>query len=172
MKRVLLFVLLSSSINSFGQPLQNSDSAQKLYYSRLKVLSDEFSSYYYPNRPKIYSLSEKNFLKIIDSLKSLFHGEVIKYKISSQTPDAKFIADESRDIEYFFDRMIQDYPYFHENHTGKKVTLSRTVQKKLDKHLADFNNPALLTSRDFKGYVESFLRHKSSIEVKKAVYKT
>ena len=171
MKSLLLFVLLACSINSFGQPPQTPDSARKVYFSRLQVVSNEFSSYYYPNRPKIYSLPEKGFIKIVDSLKALFHGALTEYKALSQNADPKFIADEARDIEYFFDRIILDYPYFHENHTGKKAALSSTVQKKLDKHLADFNNPALLASRDFKGYVEGFLRHKSSVEVAKPVYK-
>ena len=171
MTRVLVFVLLAGSLNSFGQQLQNPDSARKVYFSRLAVLSNEFSNYYYPNRPNIYALSEKHFLKIIDSLKAPFERELTKYRVLYQTTDAKFITAEGRDIEYFFDRIIQDYPYFHESHTGKKVTLSKNVQKKLDKHLADFNNPALLTSRDVKGYIEGFLRHKSSVEVKKAVYK-
>src|SRR5205085_9436494 len=120
---------------------KNLDSLRKGYFSGLQVASSDFSNYYYPNRPKIYSLSEKRFLRIIDSLKSPFEGELTKYKLLYQTTDAKFIADEGRDIEYFFDRIIQDYPYFHENYTGKKVTLSTAVQKKLDRHLADFNNP-------------------------------
>ena len=63
-----------------------------------------------------------------------------------------------------------DYPYFHENHTGKKVVLSNTTQKRLDKHQVDFNNPEFLSSRDVKGYIEGFLRHQSSIEVKKTAY--
>ena len=171
MTRVLLFVLLAGSLNSFGQQLRNLDSVRKVYLSRLQVLSNEFSNYYYPNRPKIYSLSEKHFLKIIDSLKAPFDKELTKYKALYQNADAKFITDESRDIEYFFDRIILDYPYFHENHTGKKVILSETAQKKLDTHLADFNNPSLLTSRDVNGYIEAFLRHKSSVELKKADYK-
>jgi acetyl esterase/lipase len=144
---------------------------RKVYFSRLGIISNEFSAYYYLNRPKIYSLSERHFLRIIDSLKSPFEGELTKYKVLYQTTDAKFITDEGRDIEYFFDRIILDYPYFHDNYTGKKVTLSTAVQKKLDRHLGDFNNPALLASRDVRGYIEGFLRHKSSVEVKKAGYK-
>lgn len=81
MTRVLLIVLLAGSLTSFGQQLQNLDSVRKIYFSRLEVLSNEFSNYYYPNRPKIYSLSEKNFLKKIDSLKVPFDRELTKYKV-------------------------------------------------------------------------------------------
>jgi len=170
MTRALIFVLLAGSLNGFGQ-LQNEGSFRNEYLSRLKVISNQFTNAYYANRAKIYSLPETEFLKKIDSLKAPFDRELARYKILYQTADAQFIADEHRDIEYFFDRIIQDYPYFHNTYTSKRVTLSKAVQKKLDKHLADFNNPALLKSNDVKAYIEGFLRHKSSAEVEKAIYK-
>jgi acetyl esterase/lipase len=67
--------------------------------------------------------------------------------------------------------MILDYPYFHENHTQKTIQLTKSTQTKLSRHLKDFNNPDILPSKDFQGYVESFLRHQSSTEVKKEIYK-
>ena len=94
-----------------------------------------------------------------------------KYTTSFQKVDKNFILTEQRDISYFFDRIILDYPYFHENHTGKKVQLSKSTQSKLNRHLKDFNNPDILASKDFQGYVEAFLRHKSTVEVKKEIYK-
>jgi acetyl esterase/lipase len=137
----------------------------------MKVISNSFQEYYYPKRPEIYSLNESFFLKKVDSLKLPFMKMANKYAIYFQTLDKNFIPNEQRDIEYFFDGIILSYPYFHENHTGNKVTLSRSTQKKLNKHLSDFNNPALLSSRDVKGFIEGFLRHKSSDEVKKDIYK-
>lgn len=171
MTKLLILLFLLCSLNSFGQQLQNTDSTRKIYFSKLKLISNEFSKYYFPNRSKIYSLSEKNFLKTIDSLKAPFDKELTAYQTIYKTADTKFITAERRDIEYFFDRIILDYPYFHHNYTGKKIKLSTTVQKKLDKHLPDFNNPALLTSSDVKGYIEGFLRHQSSVEVIKPAYK-
>jgi acetyl esterase/lipase len=155
----------------FAQDKQSTDSLRKAYDADMEILSGAFAKVYYPNRPKIYSLNESLFLKKIDSLKQPFMKMTNRYAVNFQKSDKKFIPNERREIEYFFDRIIQDYPYFHENYTGNKVRLSNSVQKKLDKHLPDFNNPTLLSIRDVKGYIGGFLRHKSSDEVKKDIYK-
>ncbi|MFC5284151.1 alpha/beta hydrolase [Pedobacter alpinus] len=155
----------------FGQDNHNADSLRKAYNTDMGILSGAFAEAYYPNRPEIYSLNEPLFLKKIDSLQQPFMKMVNKYATSFQTVDKNFILNEQRDISYFFDRIILDYPYFHENHTGKKVRLSKSTQSKLNRHLKDFNNPNILASKDFQGYVEAFLRHKSTVEVKKEIYK-
>jgi len=171
MKRELTLVLLVISLNSFSQQVQNVDSLRNVYFSKQKIVSNQFENEYYPNRPQIYSLDEKKFLNKVQSLKAPFEIEAKNYKKLYESVDGEFINRELLDIEYFFDGIIQDYPYFHQNHTGEKVILSNTTQKRLNKHLQDFNNPALLSSRDFKSYIEGFLRHQSSIEVKDVVYK-
>jgi acetyl esterase/lipase len=135
------------------------------------VLSGAFAEAYYPKRPEIYSLNETQFLRKIDSLQKPFMDMASKYAMSFQTVDKNFIPNERRDFSYFFDRIILDYPYFHENHTGKKVQLSKSTQAKLDRHLKEFNNPDILLSKEFQGYVEAYLRHQSTVEVKKEVYK-
>jgi acetyl esterase/lipase len=170
MKKFLAVILLLTSLDCLSQQSPHLDSLRKVYLDKQKLASKQFESDYYPNRPQIYSLDEKQFLSKVQSLKAPFEIEANKYKKQFGSIDEKFITAELRDIEYFFDRIIQDYPYFHENHTGNKVTLSKPVQKKLDKHLQDFNNPALLSNVDIKGYIEGFLRHLSSIEVKKERY--
>lgn len=155
----------------FGQYKQNTDSLRKAYDADMKILSGAFAKAYYPYRPKIYSLNEPLFLKKIDSLQQPFMKMANKYVMAFQTVDKNFILNEQRDFSYFFDRIILDYPYFHENHTGKKVQLSKLTQSKLNRHLKDFNNPNILASKDFQGYVEAFLRHQSTDEVKKEIYK-
>ncbi|GAA4466403.1 hypothetical protein GCM10023189_48400 [Nibrella saemangeumensis] len=96
---------------------------------------------------------------------------VNKYAKAFQRMDKKFVPNEQRDIAYFFDRLLLDYPYFHENHTDNKVQLSKAIQTRLNRHIRDFNNPNRLASKDFQGYVEAFLRHQSTNEVKKARYR-
>jgi acetyl esterase/lipase len=161
------FLLVFSCL---GQGKHNADSLRKAYNSELGSLSGAFAEAYYPNRPKIYSLSEPMFLRKIDSLQQPFNKMTNRYAMAFQTVDKNFIPNEQRDISYFFDRMILDYPYFHENHTGRKVQLSKSIQSRLNRHLKDFNDPVMLSSKDFQGYVEAFLRHKSSVEVKKEIY--
>lgn len=137
----------------------------------MKIASNSFSEAYYPGRSAIYSLNEGQFLKKIDSLKQPFMAVSNKYAKAFQLVDKTFIPREQRDIVYFFDRIILDYPYFHENHTGKRVQLSKPAQTKLNQHLKDLNNPAILSSKDFQNYVKAFLRHQSTVEVKKEAYK-
>jgi acetyl esterase/lipase len=158
------------SIACFGQT-DHADSLRNAYNADLRVISTKFSQTYYPNSPAIYSLNENQFIKKIDSLKAPFLKITSSYEKSFQTIDKNFVPNERRDIEYFFDRIVLDYPYFHENYTGQKTQLSKSTQKTLNGHLKDFNDPGLLSSRDFQGYVEAFLRHRSSEEVKKKMYK-
>ena len=170
--KLLLITLFSLSLfNGLGQNKQYADSLRNAYNAEMKIASDAFSAAYYPNIPAVYSLNEKQFVKKIDSLKQPFLSVSNKYSKVFQNTDKNFVPNEQRDIEYFFDRIILDYPYFHHNYTGEKQQLARSTQKKLDQHLKDFNNPGILSSRDFKGYVESFLRHQSTIDLKKEVYK-
>jgi len=154
----------------FGQSIQNADSLLKIYHGEMKAVSNDFSTKYYSNRPAIYSLPESEFLKKIDSLKQPFIIMANKYIDEFKLTDKNFIPNEKRDIAYFFDKMLLDYPYFHENHTGKKTQLSKATQRRLNKYLKDFNNPNLLSSKDFRGYVEAYLRHQSSVELKKKEY--
>lgn len=171
MKPLLTIFFFFSLITSFGQDNQYADSLREAYNADMKIVSDFFSKTYYHNRPAIYSLNEGQFLKKIDSLKQPFILVSNKYAKAFQIFDNVFIPGEQRDISYFFDRMILDYPYFHENHTGKRTQLSKSIQAKLNRHLKDINNPALLSSKDFLSYVEAFLRHQSTVEVKKEKYK-
>ena len=171
MKLLLIPILSFCLVTCFGQSKQNADSLHNAYNAEMKIVSNAFSQTYYPNLPVIYSLNEKHFLNKVDSLKQPFLGVANKFNKAFQKVDKNFIPNEQRDIEYFFDRMILDYPYFHEIHAERKIQLSKSTQKKLDQHLKDFNNPGILSSRDFKGYVEALLRHQSSVEVKKESYK-
>ena len=170
MKFLFITCFCFSQITCFGQNKQNADSLHKVYNSEMKMISNTFSESYYPNRPAIYSLNEPRFLQKIDSLKQPFLNVAKKYAKAFQIIDKNFITNEQRDILYFFDRIILDYPYFHENHTGKSIQLSKSTQKTLDQHLKDFNKPDILSSKDFQGYVEAFLRHQSTVEVKKDIY--
>jgi len=81
-----------SLFTCFSQDKQYADSLHKAYNSEMKVVSNEFSRAYYPNKPAIYSLSEKQFLNKIDSLKRPFLNVAEKYKKSFQKTDKNFIV--------------------------------------------------------------------------------
>jgi acetyl esterase/lipase len=170
MRKILIAIWLFGTLHGIAQPSAPNKVLRQSYYPAQKKASDQFAGAYYPHLARIYSLHEKEFLLTIDSLKAPFNNALKDYR-ELNPDDHVFITGEQRDIDYFFDRMILDYPYFHHNHAGKKVALSPATQKRLDKHLGDFNNSDLLNSKDVTGYIESFLRHQSSVEVKKAAYK-
>ncbi len=121
MKLSLTTFICFSLFTCFGQDKQHADSLHKLYISEMKMISNTFSETYYPNRPAIYSLNEPRFLKKMESLKQPFINLANKYAEAFRIVDNPFIPNEQRDITYFFDRMILDYPYFHENHTGQRI---------------------------------------------------
>ncbi|RAU83089.1 alpha/beta hydrolase [Pontibacter arcticus] len=171
MKVLLAFLFTFSFLTCFGQASGQADSLKNAYLSEMKVASDVFTEAFYLNRPEIYSLAEKPFLQKVEALKKPFVAVTDKYSSRFQSVDADFILHEKRDIGYFFDQIIVNYPYFHENHTGRKVKLSKAEQTRLDQHVKDFNTPELLSSSDFKGYVQAFLRHQSTIEVNKPKYR-
>ena len=171
MRLILTTFLCFFVFTCFGQGKQNADTLRKAYDADMKSVSNFFSANYFPNRKNIYSLRESLFLKKIDSLKQPFLEISKKYSLAFQSVDKNFIPNEERDILYFFDRMIIDYPYYHENYTGNKIKLSKSIQKKLNIHLKDFNKPTLLSSKDFKDYSQAFLRHQSTVELEKEKYK-
>lgn len=170
MTRICIVLLLAASLSGYAQQPPTADSLRKNYLATQKAISNQFAAYYYPNRALIYALPEQRFVATIDSLRTIFDNNLAQYKANSNNTPAQFILDEQRDIDFFFDRMILDFPYFHETHAGKKIVLSKATQSRLDKHKDDFNNPAYLSSRDVTGYIEAFLRHQSSVEVKKKIY--
>lgn len=171
MKFVGTIFLLLSSLFCDSQNSSSFDTLRKAYHAEMKRVSDEFSANYYPKRASVYSLSPQQFLQKIDSLKQPFLKVADKYAGQFQVVAKTFMPEERRDISLFFDRMIVDYPYFHENYTGKQITLPKTVQTRLNQHLKYFNNPQLLSSKDFISYAEAVLRHRTTIELKKERYK-
>jgi acetyl esterase/lipase len=167
MLKISTFLLcLSLALNGFAQ----SDSLRLQYYQQQRAISRRFSGFFYPQLNQIYSFKEKKFVQTIDSLRSGFQTALNNYKAKNKG-DADFIRDEQRGIDYFFDKFILDYPYFHQINTGDKTVLSPAAQKRLARHLSDFNTPSLLSNSDFKEYVRGFLRHRSSEEMKKPFYK-
>lgn len=167
MLKIFILLCMTASLNCLAQ---TTDSLHRQYYEQQKNISKNFSDFFYPRLNQLYSLDEKHFVFTVDSLRSGFQSILNGYR-RHQKSDAVFIRDEQWGIDYFFDKLILDYPYFHQINTGYKTVLSAPVQSRLNKHLPDFNNPMLLYNSDFKEYVRGFLRHQSSEELKKASYK-
>ncbi|NII26990.1 alpha/beta hydrolase [Pseudoflavitalea sp. X16] len=167
----LYSLLTLASFGSIAQLAPPTDTLRQQYQAGQKIASRSFAGYFYPNRNQLYALPEKAFVATIDSLRSTFQTGLDRYKIQSNNADTTFIAAEQTGIHFFFDKLLLDYPYFHEIATGKKGKLSLSTQNRLDANLSYFNHPALLNSEDLKAYVRGFLQHAATAELRKSVYK-
>ena len=172
MRKINLYLLLIlSSFHSMAQQALSTDTLRQQYLAGQKAASRSFASYFYPNRNQLYALPEEAFVVTIDSLRNTFQTGLDRYRTQSNNADTTFIEAQETDIHFFFDKLLLDYPYFHEIATGEKVKLSPALQNRLDANLRHFNNPALLQSEDLKAYVRGFLQHAATVELRKNVYK-
>ena len=130
------------SLTSYAQELNSIDNTFEKYTSEQNTLNQSFSKYFYGNFGKIYSLDEPEFLSVIDSLRKNFTDLLTRFQKENLDFDQSVIYNESKDIQYSFDKIIVEYPYFHERYTDEKKTLNA----RLDINLNDFNNPEFVSS--------------------------
>jgi len=167
-----LAALCLFGITSLHTAAQSTDSLKQKYLAELRITGRTFTSWFYPNHDKLYALPENIFVFKMDSAKQNFTVVLENYKAKNKNADPAYIKSQQEEIHYFFDKLILDYPYFHEMQTDKKTKLSAAVQKRLNSNLADFNKPEMLSNSDFRNYIDGFLHEKSNAELKKPVYKT
>jgi acetyl esterase/lipase len=103
----------------------------------------------------------------MDSLRNGFTEHLAIFKKENPSCDKSFLFEESKEIQYYFDKLIVEYPYFHERFTGEKTL----INKRLESNLSDFNNPELLNIKAFVEYLKAFLFVQSKTELKKVEYK-
>ena len=169
MFKIQIFLCLVLTVQiGLAQSNQNVGGVHQNYLAEQKKLGRAFSDDFYPKFSAYYSLSEKDFLAKIESARSTFDALLKKYGTSF---DPEFIEAQKVEIKYYFDKLILDYSSNHHTYTGKKVSLSSKINGKLQRNLADFNKPELLTNRDFTEYVRAFLSYRINAEIEKPVYK-
>lgn len=167
-KYLILIISIITAINiSIAQENESNDSIYKKYLSEQEKINQSFSEYFYGNYTKIYSLNENNFVIAIDSLQKIFTENLAKFDKENPGFDKSVLFNELKDIQYAFDKLLVDYPYFHERFTGEK----KTINVRLDNNLKDFNNPELLNIKSYVEYIKAFLYYHSKIELEKEAYK-
>jgi len=169
MKKVLfltLFLILMMKI-SVAQKNELNDSLYKQYLEGQKELNQSFSYYFYPNRNTIYSLTEFEFILVIDSLRQTYTEYLKKFVEEHPIFDKSIIFKESKETQYYFDKLLVEYPYYHERFTGEK----KTINKRLDINLKEFNNPKLLNIDSYVEYLKAFLYAHSKVELENETYK-
>ncbi len=154
------------SMTNYAQELNSSDSVYEKYTSEQEVLNQSFSKYFYGNFVKMYSFDKAEFVNAIDSLRENYTDLLTLFEKENPDFNKSIIFKESKDIHYTFDKLLLEYPYYHERYTGKK----ETANARLDENVKDFNNPALLNIDSYVEYIKAFLYYQSKIELEKKAY--
>ncbi len=165
---VLLLLILVNSVLTAQQNTM-SDSLFKQFQIEQDQMEQSFTNNFYSNYSQIYSLNEKEFVSKIDSLRKPFTEQIKLLEQKSSGFDKAKILLESKDIQFTFDKILLDYPYFHEKYTCKPFK-SKLIAGLIKNNIHDFNNPKLLQLESFKSYLKAFLYYQSLIEQKKAFY--
>jgi len=170
MKRIylLIFILGIIFLNGFAQEQDSKDSAYEKYLSEQEILNQSFSAYFYGDFVRIYSLDEKAFINTIDSLRKGYTNLLEKFKNDNPDFDKSKFFNESKEIQYSFDKLLVEYPYYHERFTGEEIA----INKRLESNYSDFNNPELLSIEAYVEYLKAFLHVQSNIELQKIKYKS
>jgi len=169
MKKTIILLMYFGifTLPNYAQESNSNDSIFDKYTSKQNSLSQSFSNYFYENYEKIYSMNEPEFINVIDSLRKPFINLLARFQKENPEYDPSVIYEESKDIHYFFDKIILDYPYYHKRYTGEK----KTFEPSLESNLKDFNNPELLNIYSYIEYIKDFLYFHSKTELKDESYK-
>src|ERR1700722_2954521 len=147
---------------------QEEDSIQARYSAELGVTGKTFVAYFRPHYMAIYTLPEKAFLTKIDSARDAFF-HVLKSYMHRLNFD--FAQEQVLEINYYFDKMLAEYPYTHEVFTGQVAPASSKLVDRLNKNLPDLNKPDYLEKSDFIGYARAYFSYLIYEELKTKQYR-
>ncbi|MDD3050319.1 MAG: alpha/beta hydrolase [Candidatus Cloacimonetes bacterium] len=163
----LIICILGFSHAIFAQTQGIEENSYEVYLSKQKELNQSLSTFFYGNFFKMYSSNEEEFISIIDSLKNGYIDLLEKFENDNPDFNESIILKESKEIQYSFDKLLLEYPYYHERFTGQKIA----INKRLESNYSDFNNPELLCIETYVEYLKAFLYMQSNIELQKEKYK-
>lgn len=149
---------------------KSDDQTLNSYLSKKESITESFSRYFYGNYKEINSLVEPDFLQVLDSLRKI-STDNFEYLQNNTNSEKAFLFKESKEIKYFYDKFLVEYPYYHERFTGNKSISNEILNQRIDSNLQEFNNSELLNIESFKKYLKAFLYMQSKIELKNIAYK-
>jgi acetyl esterase/lipase len=167
--RKLHIILLILTLDSCAPTITNRQSAEEQYRTEQNITAKAASDHIYSDFPAFYSVGQERFVATIDSLEQLFNENLTKY--SRKLPE-EMVQKEQAEIEYFFDRLLLEYPEHHYAYTGEYQDLSQESEAGLTPHQSDFNHTALLSNSDFLAYIRSFLAKEARRELLDPKYDT
>ena len=163
---ILIICFIMFSMTSYAQELNPNDTIYKKLELEQEKINRSFSEYFYGNYTEMYSLNQNDFINQLDSLKKNYTEHLANFEKEHPHFDKAILSTESKEIHYYFDKLLVEYPYFHERFTGEK----KTIIARLDNNLKDFNNPDLLNINGYIEYIKAFLYVQSRVELEKEKY--
>lgn len=167
-KQFLIFLsLMILSAASAGAATVADTTAQREYLAELQNAGRTFSRPFRAGYVQINSQRDEAFLTKIDSGRALLTGVLSRYwgKL-----DAPFIREQELELNYYFDKLLIDYPDLNAVYTGSAFTPHAAVIARLKHDLPDFNKPELLKSTDFTDYARAFFAYQINRELLKPAY--
>ncbi len=161
---LLLLVIIQSCIERKNI---DTESIKSTFLQEQEEMGKPIWNYLYSNPYALNSLNQLDFTNKIDSLKRIYITQLNKYK---DKLDKNTFDDESLGINSAFDKFILEYPQNHQNFTGEKIALSSKNQSRLNKALLNFNDASLLSNKDYKAYVKSYISIESNKKLKSHIY--
>ncbi|MGD9558005.1 MAG: alpha/beta hydrolase [Mangrovibacterium sp.] len=161
-----LCVLLIGSAG-YAREENSKDLAYQNYLSKQKELNQSFEQEFYRKLAEMYALDEAEYIKLVDSWRKKYTDLLADFQKECPDADRAVLFRESKDIQFSLDKLILDYPYYHERYTGEK----KAIHARLDVNRTEFDEPELLQIDSFVEYLKAFLYYQSKIELGKERYK-
>lgn len=158
--------ILGVFYSNFTQAQGVEENSYEAYLNKQKGLNQSLSTLFYGNFFKMHSLNEEEFINVIDSLKNGYINLLENFENDNPDFDKSKIFNESKEIQYSFDKLLVEYPYYHERFTGEEIA----INKRLESNYSDFNNPELLSIETYVEYLKAFLYVQSNIELQRENY--
>lgn len=170
MKFKLLFLVpfLTSYLNCKAQDSTAVRSTKDVFVKEQNEFGKPIWSYLGNEFTSLHRLEQPTFTKKIDSLRGIYLSHLKGYKNKLQKDTYE---DELLGINAAFDKYLLEYPQHHNYLTEESIELSKENQERLSEYNKKFNNPTLLSNRDFIAYLKSLINVKSRNRLDKGMYK-
>ena len=166
--KIIGVIFIITAVSRFTVSAQaKTDSAEIKYYTEVKTFTQPFVRTISKEYVQTYSLPERVFVHKIDSVRALLIGVLTKYALVLKSA---FIKEQQIQINYYFDKLLADYPADHTGNTDRPLVPS-VIPARLQKHVADLNDPSLLNEVMFRNYVHAYFAFELTGEVEKPVYR-
>ncbi len=161
---ILSLILMLSCKNSNNVDFEKNKSA---FLDEQLEFADPVWKYIRSNKYHLNTLNQDEFTKKIDSLQSIFstHLNDNKSKLDKTT-----FNYETTGIKLAFDKLILEYPELHKRYTGDNIVPSKYNQSKLEENLTFFNDEKLLSIKELKHYVTSYVKTQSRKKIESSVF--